>query len=481
MRENEFLNRLTSIAVQLSAERDVEKLLHIILESCIEITNSDAGSIYTVENDELHFEYTLNHSVDFPFSKYAMPLDRQSISGNCALNKTAYNISSMKKVEKLFNIKHNESFDKSVDYRTINMLVVPMMDYYGEVIGVMQLINKKEEGSDITISGKTTVKLPSYTDLDEQITSSLASQAAILIARSRLYNDLSNLLDSIISTLSAALELRDPVTAGHSRKVADYAVKLARAVNDDDVIYKDVRFSENQLKELEIASLLHDIGKIGISESILQKQNRLSDEKLNEIEARLYLMGEIIKNGSYSTYKIGFSENVPAFVERIRRISDSNLLEYEDAGFLNELKNESPIRYNGRELYFLNDEEYESLSIESGNLTKEERDLINMHAKYSEEILERIDWGKRLHSVPKIASRHHERLNGMGYPYGLDMTQLSIRERILAIADIFDALTAVIRPYKEAVSKDKAYKILDYEVRIGTLDRNLVDLFKTLE
>ena len=248
-----------------------------------------------------------------------MPVSNQSISGNCVLNKKTYNLRSMEDTQKLLGIKHNNSFDKSIGYKTINMLVIPMQNYKGEIIGVMQLINKKADAN-LIITSDTIVDLPEYTKLDEQITNSLASQAAILLERTRLQQDLTNLLDSMIDTLSTALDQRDPVTAGHSKRVAEFSMSLAKAINDNNDIYSEIVFDEDRLKELHIAALLHDVGKIGIPESLLQKKNRLTKDKTSEIISRFYLIGEILNNRNEKS--LYFGEDVNKTISRIIKVKN---------------------------------------------------------------------------------------------------------------------------------------------------------------
>lgn len=477
MNNRKLISRLNDISIKLSNEKNVDQLLQMILECCIDLTNSDAGSIYTVLDNELHFEYTVNKSVEFPFKKFIMPVDKQSISGNCVLNKQAYNLKKMSDVKFEMGIEHNDSFDRSIKYKTINMLAVPLKNYEDEVIGVMQLINKKEENSTFIINDLTEIDLPPYTELDVQVTSSLASQAAILIERTRLHEELTILLDSVILTLSTALEQRDPVTAGHSKRVAGYSVSLAEEVNSNQVEFKNISFSENKIKELQIAALLHDVGKIGVPEAILQKRNRLSDEKIGEIEARYYLFSELLIDNCQNDFCTYFIGNVETIISHIKSINESNFLNDEDKEFLNELRDEKPIKFHNKKIKFLKDIEYKNLSILKGNLTDEERNSINMHAKHSGQILEGIDWGTSMDGVTKIVYTHHEKLNGKGYPFGLNGSDLAIAERILPIVDIYDALTARDRPYKPAMSSKKAEQILMYDVKDGALDSNLVDLF----
>lgn len=474
MNETNLINKLSDISIQISYEKNVDKLLQIILENCIEITDSDAGSIYTVEANQLHFEYTVNHSVDFPFKKFIIPVNNQSISGNCVLNKETYNLRSMEDTQELLGIKHNDSFDKSIGYKTINMLVIPMQNYKGEIIGVMQLINKKADAN-LIITSATTIDLPEYTKQDEQITNSLASQAAILIERTRLQEDITNLLDSMIDTLSTALDQRDPVTAGHSKRVAEFSMSLAKAINANEDTYSEIVFDEDHLKELHIAALLHDVGKIGIPESVLQKKNRLTVDKTKEIISRFYLIGEILSNRKEKSFYFG--ENIDKTISKIVSISESNFLQDEDKLFLKNLKGHSDIDYKNIVIKILSDDEYHNLCVLKGNLTNEERNQINQHARYSKEILDTITWGKTLSNVPDLASKHHEKLNGKGYPYGFNENKLSIIDRIMPIVDVYDALTAKDRPYKPAMSKDKACEILIFEVKNGSLDKSLVDLF----
>ncbi len=470
------LEKFSAIGIRLSAEKDVHKLLELILTECMAITGCDAGSLYIKEQGvpvpELIFSYTENASMSFPFKAFKLPIDMNSIAGACATTGNIYNFANMSETFSHLGFHHNKHFDASYGYETCNMLTLPLKNYNAEMIGVMQLINKKKDPNYrfIAYEGHFEDEVIAFDEEDVKIVSALASQAAILIERGLLFKDIENLLDSMIDTLVTALDQRDPITAGHSKRVSSYALALAHAVNADDQGYfKSVSFSEEALRELRIAGMLHDVGKIGVREYVLMKQNKLSDDCLLQIKWRFKYLQHLFPNE-----KLALSQGY-ALIERTNR---SGFLSDEDATALSLLKGQSFTDLDGESIACLTDAEYDFLSVKRGNLTASERKEINDHVAHTFRILSGIEWTKNLKAVPRIASDHHEKLNGEGYPEGRSANDLELRSRILAIADIFDALTAKDRPYKPAIPVDKSLAILEDEVAKGSLDPHLVALFK---
>lgn len=472
------LEQFSEIGLKLTAEKDVSKLLELILTESMKLTGCDAGSLYIKEKPEeaedgipkLIFTFTHNLSTQFPFNAFKLPINPHSIAGACAMYGNIYNFSSMLQTETALGFKHNRSFDESYGYETCNMLTLPLKNYGGDIIGVMQLINKKIDPEFIfkPYSHDFSRHVTSFTPGDEKLVSTLASQAAILLERSLLFEDIEHLLDSMIHTLVTALDQRDPITAGHSLRVSSYAMALADAVTKDDGIFKDFGFSAEEMRELKIAGMLHDVGKIGVREYVLMKQNKLTDDSLLQIKWR------------YKYLSLCFSEETAFFeqaYQKLEAINRSGFLSDEDLAFLGGLKSTEKCDAFGETIALLTPLEYECLSVRRGNLTASERKEINDHVVHSYRILSGIDWTKNLKQVPRIASDHHEKLNGTGYPEGRDAAQLEMRSRILAIADIFDALTAKDRPYKPAIPIPKSLDILKEEADKGGLDPLLVQLF----
>ncbi|BEP29161.1 HD domain-containing phosphohydrolase [Helicovermis profundi] len=492
-----MVDRLTDVGVKLSAEKNIDKLLELILLESMDITSCDAGSIYIVKEEPakkmLVFKYTKNYSKEFPFKEFEMNIDKNSIAGACAVTKKIYNFKKMSEVEKKLGFKHNTSFDKSYGYSTKNMLVLPLLNFKNDVIGVMQLINKKNDSSIKFVSDSDYENhVTAFLESEEKIISSLSSQAAILIERSELFIELNDLLESSIKTLTTALDQRDPITAGHSNRVAKYALNLAKGVNaDNSGFYKDMFFSEDELKELYIAGLLHDVGKIGVKEYVLMKRDKLNSPEIEAIRSRfkyIKIMIELkeIKNidsepSAKLDYEIEIKNKIDFYVEKLEKINKCGFLTNDLKEILNEINGLEIEDLNGEKIILLSEYEFKNLSIQKGNLTNSERKMINDHATFTNEILKRITWSRDLLKVPMIASNHHEKLNGKGYPKGLSAENLEIRSRILAVADIFDALTAKDRPYKPAIPIPKSLSILHEEADRNNIDKNLVNLFDDFE
>lgn len=493
-----LLDQISEIGLKLTAEKDVNKLLELILTECIKLTGSDAGSIYIKEQKDdtegppqLVFMYTLNTSMSFPFKSFKLPINMNSISGASAMTGQTFNFKDMNDTFEILGFHHNRSFDESYGYETCNMLVIPLKNYTNEIIGVLQLINKKTEPSHQfkAYSKDFHDWVTPYTRSDEKIIGSLASQAAMLIERSILFKSIENLLDSMIDTLVTALDRRDPITAGHSKRVASYAVALAKTVNAVATgTYGPIVFSEDSLKELYIAGMLHDVGKIGVREYVLMKRNKLSDDAMLQIRWRYKYIASRLSESAVSS---GGDENaissggaypeskeIPMLVDSLEAINKGGFLKDEDKALLDRLKELSYNDSDGESIPFLTPEEYEFLSVQRGNLTSGERKEINDHAVHTYNILAGIEWTKALKQVPQIAADHHEKLNGYGYPNGRKADELETRSRILAIADVFDALTATDRPYKPAIPIDKSIEILEDDASKGGLDPELVAIFK---
>lgn len=490
-----LVEHLTQIGIELSAEKDVDKLLEKILIECMNITGCDAGSLYFKEDCDgepcIRFRHTQNRSKSFPFNSFTMPINTNSIAGSCAYNGIIYNLKSMDETVEKIGIKHDGSFDKSVNYKTVNMLVIPMKNYNGEVIGVLQLINKKRD-PDMILGDPETIPphIVPFLDKEAEIIEGLAAQAAILIERSQLFDEIEDLLESFTISLVTALDQRDPITAGHSKRVTEYALSLAHKVAEVDYgPYKDQTFLPEEYKELYYAGLLHDVGKIGVREFVLMKQNKLLDSEMQALFYKYqWIKNHLIiksKSADLGEMEALILENVDgywAFISDVNLkgfLPDEELLKLEFLGTLKfELEKEDEEGNAVKEeVVLLNDHELESLSIRKGTLTQEEREMIQSHALFSFDILSGIKWTRELSNVPIISASHHEKMNGKGYPKGLTADQMPLQARMLAVADIFDALTAKDRPYKPAIPIPKSLAIIKEEADRYHLDPDLVDIF----
>ncbi|MGH7283968.1 MAG: GAF domain-containing protein, partial [Polyangiaceae bacterium] len=280
------LGELLNIARAVTTERDVNKLLELILQKSRFITGADAGSIYVVEGDEktpkLRFKLTQNESREFDSREFVIPMSNRSIAGSAALNKKSINIADVYELPAGSPFGFDKSFDEKIGYVTKSMLTVPLISQRDEVIGVIQLINKKKD-PESRLHGKHDVDahVIAFDERSEELLGMLAAQAGVALENAMLYSEIQSLFAGFVSASVEAIEQRDPTTSGHSRRVADLTIGLARFVDSEvNGIYKDTKFTNKDLRELEYASLLHDFGKIGVREKVLVKAKKLFDEKL---------------------------------------------------------------------------------------------------------------------------------------------------------------------------------------------------------
>jgi HD-GYP domain-containing protein (c-di-GMP phosphodiesterase class II) len=505
---------LISIGRALSQERDIQSLLAIILRRACEVTNSDAGSVYIVEGlDEdvskrtLRFAVSQNESRNVQSAGFTMPISATSIVGRCVLSGERINVPDLYNLDEpgvgnnAWGFVHDRSFDDKYRYQTRSVLAVPMISARAEVIGVIQLINKRAKGwiqLDAPIDFEDGV-VP-FDDISEAYVGALASQAGIALENVLLYEEVKTLFDSFVKAAVTAIESRDPTTSGHSERVAELTVGLARAVNrTESGHYREVRFSRDDLTQIEYAALLHDFGKVGVREHILVKAKKLYEHERELILQRF----QLIKRG----YKIeGLEKKVRYLTEASRdqigaelanvdkdivgKVAElDNIIKFilqaneptvlDQGGFerIAELSGMSYRDEDGSQHPFLTHDEASCLQIRRGSLTEKERIEINSHVVHTYNFLVRIPWSRTLRDVPEIAGGHHEKLDGTGYPRGLKGDQIPVPARMMAISDIYDALTASDRPYKKAMPVEKALDILTGDVKRGQLDQELFDVF----
>jgi HD-GYP domain-containing protein (c-di-GMP phosphodiesterase class II) len=508
VRKSQELHELNSIGVALSAQRDIDKLLDLILLKCREITASDAGSLYLVErgreheasaDDQLVFELTQNSSVVYPFQKSKMPLSEASISGYAALSGQIVNVADAYHLPAGSPFKVSRSFDEKSGYRTKSMLVVPMRDHQNTVIGVIQLINKKRDAR-VVLQPVQLVEeavIP-FTSVDEELVTSLASQAAVAFENARLIQDIKDLFDSFVKASVTAIESRDPTTSGHSSRVATLTVGIGEKLDAlDSGPFREVRFTRDQLQEVRYASLLHDFGKVGVREKVLIKGKKLYVGEMLLIRQRFSYIKrtleaehlraklEQMQSGPAAADLLlemdraheGQREEIDGLLRMIVQANEPTILEEESFRALMDLTGRSFADVEGSRQPFLTPNEVAALSIRKGSLSEKERREIESHVTHTFRFLSEIPWTGEFRRVPEIAYAHHEKLDGTGYPRRLKAAEIPIQSRMMAISDIFDALVAWDRPYKKAVPVERALSILRDEAGIGKLDRQILDVF----
>jgi HD-GYP domain-containing protein (c-di-GMP phosphodiesterase class II) len=500
------LGELIHIARAMTTVRDVDKLLGVILEKSRFVTGADAGSIYIVEphptepeKPVLRFKLTQNESVTFDSREFTMPLSDRSIAGTAALQKRALNIPDVYDLPEGSTFHFDPSFDGRIGYLTRSMLTVPLISQRDEVIGVIQLINKKRDAAQkLATKGDVDAQVVPFDERSEELLSMLAAQAGVSLETAILYEDIRKLFEGFVKASVDAIESRDPTTSGHSRRVADLTVSLARVVDGLTTgPYSGASFTPEDLRELEYASLLHDFGKIGVREKVLVKAKKLYDERLELVRSRFDYVARTVEaevlGRKVRALESGATREQLEALDRelVQRRADLDgaweavctaneptVLSSGDFARIEAISHETYVDLRGDVRALLEDEEVTCLKVSRGSLTPQEFDEIRSHVSHTFRFLSRIPWGKSLQRVPIIAGAHHERLNGTGYPNRLRSEEIPVQSKMMSIADIYDALTASDRPYKKAVPVDRALDILDYSVKDGHLDTDLVRIFK---
>ena len=509
------LARLNEIGIALSSVLDLDQLLSTILSYSRELTAADGGSIYLVENagqltsmeresirdQKLRFIYSQNDSIDFPFSEFTVSVDEKSISGYAALTCEVLNIEDVYHITPDRPYSFNRSFDEANGYRSQSMLTVPMLTRKSEIIGVLQLVNRKPSAGLILETPAFTEETVLPFDANcVEIIKSLASQAAVSLENAQLYENIERLFEGFVRASVMAIEARDPTTSGHSERVAVLTMGLAEGLNNTNTgPYADMVFSREELREIRYAGLLHDFGKIGVHENVLLKAEKLYPDVKNQITGRFAFIKRDLEARAFEARLEAFRslsrpeaearenailaklaedlERLDSYLQVILEANIPSVLEGETVEALREISDRQYIDPKGQSLPYLQPYELSDLSIARGSLNEEERREIESHVTHSFEFLVKIPWTKDLHQVPEIAYGHHEKLNGAGYPKNLSSDEIPLPAKMMAIADIFDALTAADRPYKKAMSVERALDILGYEVKDNHLDAELVRIF----
>ncbi|MBK7581212.1 MAG: GAF domain-containing protein [Myxococcales bacterium] len=500
------LGELIEIARALTTEREIGKLLALILEKSRFVTGADAGSMYVIDGTDheitknlLRFKTSQNDSVKFDSREFTMPISPRSMAGWVALEKKSIRIDDVYEMPKDSTFGFDRSFDQKVGYRTKSMLCTPLITKEGQVIGVLQLINKKREPSAKLLSPEDTDRLVvPFDDRSEQLMQTLASQAGIALENAMLYDEIRTIFEGFVRASVDAIEQRDPTTSGHSRRVAELTVGLAHAVERTDAgPYKDVSWKREDINEIEYASLLHDFGKIGVREHVLIKAKKLYPHELVLLKQRFDFVRRSIEVDLLSK-KLALIERGGSAAElgdldrelnqRLAELDDSwatvnhanepTVLAAGDFKKIEDLAKQTFATLDGGQAPLLSPEEVKSLSVMRGSLTAEEFDEIRSHVTHTYRFLSKIPWGKTFARVAIIAGAHHERLNGTGYPNRWRAEEIPLQSKMMTISDIFDALTASDRPYKRAVPVDKALHILELEVKDGHIDTELVRIFR---
>ena len=507
--EQQILN-LANIGLALSKEKDMNRLLEMILLEAKRIANSDGGTLYMMTDDgRLRFEIMMTDSLDFhmggtsgkdiPFYPVKLYTDegepnKSMIAAYVGLTGETVNITDAYKA-KGFDFSGTKMFDEKTNYRSKSFLTVPLKNHEDEIIGVLQLLNAQHHKSKNIIS---------FTSEIQKMVEALASQAAVAITNKNLIKDLENLFESFIKLIASAIDAKSPYTGGHCARVPEITMMLAEAVQQTkDGPFADVAFSEKEMYELKIAAWLHDCGKVATPEFVVDKSTKLETiyDRVHELEARFGILRrdeEIKRLKKELKFERDDSLPLEEKAERVKDLqrgyrktlrhlkSDLEFVKESNVGgeFMSGDKKDrvhqiANYRWkpNGKVENFLSENEVYNLTIPRGTLTPEERKVINDHIVVTINMLEELPYPKHLQNVPEFAGGHHEKLDGTGYPMGLMKDEMTVQARIMAIADIFEALTAKDRPYKKGKTLSQAMRILGFMKNDAHIDVDLFDIF----
>lgn len=499
------IRRLTAVGQALATERDFDRLIELVLNSAIELTSADGGSIYLSEkhgngDKPTHIRFKKS-AMQLDAGEFLLPINKKSIAGYVALTVEPLLIDDVHSLPVDAGYTYNSEYDKAHNYYTKSMMVIPMKNHHEEVIGIIQLINRKRDAeAKLTLTELKGDAIMSFTRKDYSLVSAMAGQAAVAIENNQLLQDIQNLFEGFVKASVTAIEQRDPTTSGHSFRVADYAVNIAMAVNrDTGARFNSVRFTRNQIQELRYASLLHDFGKVGVREDVLVKAKKLYPSQLELIRWRFHFIKKDIEAGLLrnmlaelrkspppawpeieARHELELQKNLQEAEEMFSAILSANEPTVLAAGSFDFLKKiaERKVKLSGdHAVPYLHDNELVMLSIRKGTLDEQERQEIESHVTHTYNFLRQIPWTPNLRWVPEIAYGHHEKLNGNGYPLKRRDPEISLQTRMMTIADIYDALTAWDRPYKKAIPPEKAIDILWMEVKDGHVDSELLNVF----
>ncbi|MHC4871124.1 MAG: GAF and HD-GYP domain-containing protein [Planctomycetota bacterium] len=454
--ENSKCLHIIQVGLELASQVELVTLFPLVISKVTEVMEADRSSLFLYDDKAEELWTMVAEGLDT--TQIRIPVDR-GIAGYVTRTGKSFNIKDAYDSE-LFD----RSIDKKTGYRTKSVLCMPMRNRNGKVLGVLQVLNKKTS--------------PIFNEQDEDFLKLLAGQIAVYVENAALYSQIENLFENIVAAIAIAIDERDPVTAGHSRRVTYYTMEIARAMhNTKEGVFKDIEISRDELKELRYACLLHDFGKVGVPEAILQKAQRLPVNWINVIEQRLgrVYAEEVIKSrdgdNSADEFISSCLPDPSGSIEFLKKLNTAGFLDDEAAAEVERLVNKK----------LLDAMEHKYFSIKKGTLTDEERDIMQSHVEKTESVLNAIPWPDDMKNVPAIAGSHHEALDGKGYPKGLGKDEIPLGGKIMAVADVYDALTAQDRPYKPAIPHEKSAGILRGMAKDNKLDSNIVEFFLTNE
>jgi len=500
------VKRLQEIGLALSTEDDINVIFELIMGEAKNITNADGRTLYMISDDgkTMKFEIMATESMNFAqggttgieikippmqlFDEEGNPNHSSIVTYSANTGKTV-NIKDAYK-EKGFDFTGAKTFDKNTGYRTQSVLSVPLKNHENDIVGVMQLINAKDPQSGKTISFSA--------DMQHQI-ESLASQGAVALTNKRLVAELKSLFESFIQLIATAIDKKSPYTGGHCERVPEITMLLADAVEKTtEGKYADFTMTEDERYELYLAGWLHDCGKVATPPHVVDKGMKLEtitdrievmdtrfevlkrDAEIAKLKKQIELMTKGSVNGEIKTLEEDLTTRIEelsldqTFIQKTNR--GGEFMEEEDQKRVADIGN---YKWNleGEETNFFDEKDVRNLQIPKGTLLPEEREIINDHIVITIDMLNKLPYPKNLRKIPEFAGGHHEKLDGTGYPKGLKDEEMSVQAKMMAIADIYEALTAADRPYKDGKKLSQAMRIMGFMKKDYEIDEELFAIF----
>ena len=492
------INRLAEIGRALSGEHDLNTLLEKICDEVRKFTYADACTLYIAKENQLHIRIFQNKSMGIRMGGKTgetinlPPVDliESNVSAYVALKGVSVNIPDVDDTD-LFDFTGPKEFDQETGYHSTSMLVCPMRNHENDIIGVLQLVNALNPDT-----GEVIPFLPDYVSLTE----SLASQAAVSITNARLINDMENLFESFVEVMATAIDEKSPITGGHIRRVANLTMVMAEALHKNKKPpFQNIHFTPEKFHELRIASWMHDIGKVTTPVEIIEKSKKLETifDRSQFVDLRMqFIIQKTQLEAAQAQLKLTHDGATPEKIKKLEESTAKTIHELKEARefilkcnepsefledeYIERLQKIAKKTYqdeHGNEQPFLTSDELKNLSIRKGSINEQERQIMKNHAQITLDMLDKIPFTKKLKNIPNFAGAHHECINGLGYPLGLQGEEIPFEGKLMAVTDIAEALTAKDRPYKKAMPLEQVYRILRKMVDNNELDRDLVEFF----
>jgi HD-GYP domain-containing protein (c-di-GMP phosphodiesterase class II) len=485
----DHIDKLTKIGIAISAEKNIDEFFELVLEEAIHYSNADAGSLYTVSDDKkfLDFQFVCTLSKNIRLGRAdisrwpSVPLYEKNGNKNLK-NFVSYVFHTKESThiddvynQDIFDNSGTKKYDSANNYHSKSMVAIPLKNHENEVLGVIQLINSIDHHFEIVPFNK------------EHITmlTSLASQAAIALTNKKLIKGLENLLYQFIKVIASAIDKKSKFTGGHIARVANLTELITHKIQKDNKYFKNVRFSDVDIQEISMAGWMHDFGKITTPVYIMDKATKLETifDRIELIKTRYELLKLILENEKISNKDNSSKKSIEKTLSQLeedwvflqKTNKEPEFLKKEDIDRIERIF-QFNYEYRGKKYFLISENEKNNLSIQKGTLLNEEMEKMRDHVMVTHDMLSQLSFPVKFKNVPLYASSHHEKLNGKGYPFKLTEEKMPLQSRIIAVADIFESLTASDRPYKKGKTLSETLKILAHTARDNEIDKDILTL-----